>query len=61
MNTTIRVSHRSMCAASVTTILILTSCTTGVNPVSGRVERATMSEQDEIVAGRSNHVEVLVQ
>ena len=61
MNTTIRVSHRSMCAASVTTILILTSCTSGVNPVSGRVECATMSEQDEIVTGRSNHVEVLVR
>ena len=61
MKTTIRLSGRWLRAVSVAAILSLTSCATGVNPVSGRVERATMSEQDEIVAGRSNHAEVLAQ
>ena len=61
MNTTIRSSHCRLRAASVVTIFSLTNCATGVNLVSGRVERATMLEQDEIVTGRSNHVEVLVR
>ena len=61
MKTTIRWSHRSLRAASIAAILGLTSCATGVNPVSGRVERATMSEEQEIAAGRSNHAEVLAQ
>jgi predicted Zn-dependent protease len=39
--------------------IAIVGCATSVNPVSGRVDRGLMSEQEEIASGRSIHQQVL--
>lgn len=47
--------------ALLTSLALLGGCATSVNPVSGRVDRGLMSEQEEISSGRQIHQEVLKQ
>ena len=45
--------------AMATALALLGGCATSVNPVSGRVDRGLMSEEEEISSGRQIHQDVL--
>lgn len=51
-------SNRSTCYL-VVFLMALAGCASGVNPVSGRTERDTSSEQEEIQQGAAYHQEIL--